>query len=290
MRRIYRWLTFISCFSCLLLGSLNRASAQSPEARVKGALDDLQAWLGQNENAPRWRNFLKSEELATQVQKGRAADRTLIRQIHQLYAGTTPGLDKSRFVAVRQALEAWLQDLSQLRIEELPQAARDAQKNFAPVRAEDVQQARSELVAVMARVQSFLAGGCPQNAENWRQFLRWNELEAQLKSESAPDWNALEVIAERYYVNQSGLEVSHFLALREALNRYADALAFAATLAAVPSEILYSTLLLTPAIAAPYAGMSEPALPAVIQARQNSSLVGIWRLARSGTMVARDLA
>ncbi len=229
MRRLYCWLAFISCFSCLLLGSLNRASGQSPEARVKAALDDAQAWLGQNENAPTWRKFLKSEELAAQVQKGRAADRTLIRQIHQLYSGTTPGLDKSHFVAVRQALEAWLQDLSQLRLEELPQAARDAQKNFVPIRAEDVQAARSELVAGMTRLQSFLAGGCPQNAENWRQFLRWNELEAQLKSESAPDWNALEAIAERYYVNQSGLEVSHFLALREALNRYADALAFAAT-------------------------------------------------------------
>ena len=229
MRRIHRWLAFISCLSCLLLGSLNRASAQSPEARVKATLDDLQTWLGQDENAPAWRKFLKSEELAAQVQKGRAADRTLIRQIHQLYSGTTPGLDKSRFVAVRQALEAWLQDLSQLRLEELPQAALDAQKNFVPIGAEDVQKARSELVAAMARVQTFLAGGCPQNAANWRQYLQWRELEAQLKSESAPDGNALESIAQRYYVNQKGLEVSHFLALREALTRYADALAFAAT-------------------------------------------------------------
>ena len=87
---------------------------------------------------------------------------------------------------------------------------------------------RSELVAAMTRLQSFLASGCPQNAENWRQYLQWSELEAQMKSESAPDADGLRLIAERYCVNQRGLEVSHFLALREALNRYADALAFAA--------------------------------------------------------------
>src|ERR1039458_7992578 len=38
------------------------------------------------------------------------------------------------------------------------------------------------------------------------------------------------------------------------------------------------------------AGMSVPALPAVIQVRQNSSLVGSLRLCRSGTMLARGVA
>ena len=182
MRRIYRWLAFTTFFSCLVLGSLNTASAQSSEARVKVALDEMHAWLGQDQNAPAWKEFLKSEALAAQVQKGRAVDRTLVREICQLYAGTTPGLDKSRFVAVRQALEAWLQDLSQLRTEELAQAARDAQKHFVPSRGEDVQKARTELVAAIDRLQGFLAKGCKQNLENWKQYLRWSELEAQLQS------------------------------------------------------------------------------------------------------------
>jgi hypothetical protein len=229
MRRIDRLLVAISCLSCFFLWGLRPVSAQTAESRVQGAADELQSWLGQDENAPGWRRFLKLEDLTAQVRAGRKASRDSVREILAKFASDTPGLDKSRFVAVREALQAWLDDLAQLRVDELAQAARDAKQHFVPIRVEDVKDARAELVTALERLDGFLAGGCPQNAQNWMQFLHRSELDTQLKAEPGPDWTALLAVAERFYSDESGLEVSYFLAVREALQRYAHALAFHTT-------------------------------------------------------------
>jgi hypothetical protein len=234
MRRIQCLAVLFSCYFCLFSWGLTQASAESGESQVQAAVNDLQAWLGDDENAPAWREFLKTEVLIAQVQRGRKADRTRVREILERFASDTPGLDKSRFVTVRQALEVWLQELSQLQVDELPQAAMEARKNFAPVRDEDLKQARAELVSALERLNNFLAGGSPQNAENWRQYLQSDELQKQLEAKPGPDWQALLPIVEQYYTNEDGLELPYFLAVREALSRYADRLAFQATPDAKP--------------------------------------------------------
>jgi hypothetical protein len=229
MRRIQCLVVLFSCYSCLFSWGLSEASAASGESQVKAAVDDLQAWLGDDENAPGWREFLQTAVLSAQVQKGRKADRTRVREVLERFTSDTPGLDKSRFVALRQALEVWLRELSQLQVDELPQAALEAQKHFTPVRDEDIKQAHAGLVSALERLDKFLAGGSPQNAAEWRDYLKSDELQKQLNAKPAPDWQTLLTIADQYYTNEEGLELPYFLAVREALNRYADQLAFRAT-------------------------------------------------------------
>jgi hypothetical protein len=229
MRQLKRmWVVFL-CFSSLTVGGGTNLSAQSPEAQLQTALDSLHEWLGTDENAQAWRRFLKSDDLTAQVAKGRAAERKVVREILARYAGDTSGLDKSRFVAVRQALETWAQDLAQLGPADLPQVAREALQDFTPSRAEDVQSARTELVAALERLDSFLAEGSEYNANRWKEYLHWADMETQLKAETNADSKALSAVAERYCTQEHGLELTKFVEVRAALHRYANALALASS-------------------------------------------------------------
>ncbi len=105
-------------------------------AAVKGvrqAHASLLRWLGSGDSANGWKTYLMSDELADQLQRGRKADRQVVKAIAAKYSGNTQGLSLPQFVTVRNALRTWQIELATPTEEELPQAARDAKDDFRPV-------------------------------------------------------------------------------------------------------------------------------------------------------------
>ena len=205
------------------------AAAQTGESQVTAALDELHRWLGDNENGQSWRRFLKSDELAQQLEEGAQADRTTVKEILDVYSAETQGLTGKRFIAVRKALGAWLDELPLMRLEELPQAARDAKQQYKPITDDGVAQAKKRLTNAMTGLDQLLQTGSKENTEKWREFLRGSEVDEQLQAEDGPDWKVLQSVSLKYYENVPGLEHPKFMAVREALRGYADAVLFSST-------------------------------------------------------------
>ena len=226
MRVIGRLFVAIFLFSSPLFLWPDSTSAQTGESQVKAALDELHRWLGDDDNGQTWRRFLKSEQLIEQVAKGDQADRKTVREILDVYSGSTQGLTKERFVTVRKALAAWLDELPLMPLEELPQAARDAKDAFCPTTDEDVARARKRLTDAIANLDGLLAKGGKQNADKWKKYLRRAEVDEQLQAEDGPDWKVLQSVSLKYYENATGLEDPRFVAVRGALRNYADVALF----------------------------------------------------------------
>jgi len=222
MRVIVRLFVAIFLFSGPLFLGPNSTMAQSGQSRVKSALGELHKWLGDEKSGQTWRRFLKSEQLTLQLAKGAQADRRTVKEIFEVYSGDTKGLTKERFVAVREALEAWLDELPTLRLEELPQAALEAKGQFHPTSDQDVAEAKKNLTDAVAHLDAYLAKGGKQNADKWKKYLRWGEVDEQLQAEDAPDWKVLQSVALKYYENVKGMEKPNFVAVRVALRKYAD--------------------------------------------------------------------
>jgi len=213
-------------FSGLFLLPFSSTTAQTGESRVKAAVEELDNWVGEGEQGVAWRRFLKSDQLLEQLGKGTQADRKKIRGILEKYSGDEKGLELQRFVAVRKALEAWLSELPLMRLEDLPQAAREAQSEFKPIMEEEVKLAEKDLTNKIDGLDHFLALGSERNANKWKDYLRWAEMEEQLQGEDGPDWKVLQSVALKYYENVEGLEHPKFMAVRVALRKYADAVLF----------------------------------------------------------------
>jgi hypothetical protein len=188
-------------------------------------LDELNNWLGEEENGAKWRRHLKWDELNAELAKGAQADRATVANIAAMYGDGARGLEMRRFQAVREALAAWLAEFPQVSAETLPQAARDAKQHFAPTTEADVARAKQDLSAALKDLDRLLARAGVREAGRWKKYLRWEELEAQLAAPQ-PDRSVLVPIAAQYFQNEKGLDLPAFLAAREALDRYADAILF----------------------------------------------------------------
>lgn len=119
---------------------------------------------------------------------------------------------------------------SSVKRENLVQLARAARGQFTPPSAGDVQRAREELEAATTRLGAMLAGAPKDKAEKWKgnEYLRWDELQAQLKPGTTPDAALLAAIAARCRDREvEGFELPEFVSLRAALTRYANASLFA---------------------------------------------------------------
>lgn len=190
---------------------------------VKSTLAALHAWLDGNTGAPGWKKFLKSDELAAQLAKGDAADRAAIAEILAAYSSSTPGLDKPRFAAVRKSLVAWQAELSAPKVEDLPAAVRAAAAQFTPVDPQRAIKAKAKLAAAAATLDRWLALGGPKSSAGWKTFLAWDELQKLLAAGAEPDAKASETLFAKYRSNEAGLELARFIALREAVREYAQA-------------------------------------------------------------------
>ncbi|HID76424.1 MAG TPA: hypothetical protein EYP56_10555 [Planctomycetaceae bacterium] len=96
------------------------------------------------------------------------------------------------------------------------EAARDA---FRPLRAEDLERERKDLVLAVERLDKWLkrAGTV---GEGWRRYLRWDEWAAQLDGRREPDYQTLNRLYARLASGRYGLERKRFADVRGALHRY----------------------------------------------------------------------
>jgi len=214
------------CFLGLFVLAPNWTAAQTVESQVSMALEGMHNWLGEGNNGQAWRHFLRSEQLLDELAKGTRANRKTIEEILEIYSADTRGLERMRFVEVRQSLETWLSELPKIALGDLPQVARDAKLQFTPITAEDVERARRRLANAIDNLNSRLARGSEENTDGWKDYLRWNEMEEQLQPQEMADWRMLHAIAARYYENYVGLGLPEFTAVRVALRIYANAVLF----------------------------------------------------------------
>ncbi len=227
MQRINGWLLATTCILGLAGETVPAAADQAAEAQVRSAAQELDRWLGDNENGQQWRRFLKSEELFAELEKGQQADRPIVQRIQSIYSGDTTGLRLRRFAAVRRALRNWLAELPQLSRQQLPQAARDAKQDYVPITQVDVQQAQARLRGSFRSLGAFLRRGDARTAAQWKQYLRWEELESQLVEGQKPNRRLLTEIYAKFRQNETGLERPEFTRVRDAIDGYADAVLFA---------------------------------------------------------------
>ena len=101
---------------------------------------------------------------------------------------------------------------------ELAAAARAAVKDFRPLTAADVQQAKIDSSAALATLAQRLAVA-GDNGGNWRKYLQIDQLEAELRKPQ-PDLAVLERLDARFAAGYAGLELVWFSAARRAIEDY----------------------------------------------------------------------
>jgi hypothetical protein len=227
MRWSNAWLVAMICTLGLAVPCRPAVAADQAATQVQSAWQQLDRWLGENQNADQWRRFLEADQLQAQLEKGDQADRPVVQRILARYERDERGLHLWRFAAVRRALRAWLDKLPRLRREQLPEAARAGKSEYVPVTDQDVQQARMRLQNAVRSLEAFLSQAEPSEERLWKDYLRWDELQNQLVAEQEPSRRVLSEIANVFYQNETGLEMPVFTEVRRAIDQYADSLLFA---------------------------------------------------------------
>jgi hypothetical protein len=188
-------------------------------AQVQSALDDMHQWLDGDDQAPGWKKYLESARLQLQLDRGAQADPQVVAEILRQYESNTPGLDSRNFVNVRVALRQWLAELSFPPVEELPAMCTAAKETFTPLTDADVEEAKSELLAAVDRLDTRL-NDSPSSSAPWKTFLRWDVMQSQLSDNDSLDLSVLNSVYQRYAANHAGLELPVFADVRQALRRY----------------------------------------------------------------------
>jgi hypothetical protein len=221
MRTHIRLLAFAAVISAVY-ASPALLPADESSATVKEALTNLNDWLGAGPAAKGWSDFLNLPAIRAELEKGNDADLATLEAVEAKLNSGAPGLELARFRALSSALAGWTAQLEISQSPSLSQAALEAQKRFRPITAQDVATAKQALQEATAKLALYLSKG--QNSENWKKYLRFNDLQAQLKAEKAD----LTVLADIYFLftaNQVGLELPVFANVADALERYVNDLA-----------------------------------------------------------------
>ena len=79
---------------------------------VRQAVEAMDNWLGQTDNAETWRKFLRHDELLAELDRGAEANPAAVAAIlTRFQREEVAGLKRSRFAAVHRALERWADEL-----------------------------------------------------------------------------------------------------------------------------------------------------------------------------------
>ena len=200
--------------------------ALSPRDETTVAVRELHRWLNKYPNGPRWRRFVRSDDLLRELKRGEAADSGVVGQILQRYDSGAAGLDKRQFVAVREAMRKWVSQLDPSTLDELSQQVRDAADQFRPVTDADVAAARKSLEKALGDLQKWLATGTASDRAGWTDHLKLAELKTLATADGKPNIQVLTRIMRRFYQDDKGLEITKFLVLRQAVRRYRDMVLF----------------------------------------------------------------
>ncbi len=102
-----------------------------------------------------------------------------------------------------------------------------AKDQFQPLPTNRVPEARAGLEKAISQLDTFLATGSEANAANWKQYLRWDEMTAELAKPEGPNLGRLGQILALYYRSYESLEHPDFAEMRRALLDYRSGLAMA---------------------------------------------------------------
>jgi len=202
------------------------AQAEPPEDQVRAALTAMHRWVGSGPNGQHWRAYLQSERLAAELDRGAEAEAGVLQEVLDRYGSSANGLDAPRFVAVRQSLRRWLEELRPPAAAELVAAARRSKSQFGPISPQELQRERAGLLARFRELGTYLATG-GENGAAWKRYLKWEQLRGQLKADAKPRLEVLVEVYRRYTANHVGLALSRFTRVGNGLRRYLDRVAMA---------------------------------------------------------------
>ena len=199
-----------------------QALAGSAAQLVAAELERLDAWLGDNPNGDRWRKFLHTDELRQELQAGDNAKPEAVASAVKRFSAQTPGLNLARFVAVRDALRQWSNELNERSAEDLVKLALAADADHVPFTDAQMAEVRGDLQAQAAALLKAL-GGDTQLAKNWQTYLKWEQLDPHLADSfevTRRSLTELDEVLQRMRANQSGLELPVFVNLAKSIARY----------------------------------------------------------------------
>ena len=198
-------------------GAAQQLMAGDAVSNVKSSLQQMHTWIDQGPNGAAWRTYLHSSDLESQLAAGDKADAKQVGKVLAKYRSGADGLQMKRFVAVRQALQAWQGELIQ---GDLAGYLNNASDTFRPVTAQDLKAAKAELQAAARGLRNYLTPGAA-NTKAWYQYLGFENLEAEL-SKDDPDLAVLGGMIQLYSKDHQGLELPEFTRLGDSLLRYGE--------------------------------------------------------------------
>jgi hypothetical protein len=223
------------------------AAGQGGATRLAAALDRLDAWLGDGDNGDRWRRYLHANELRAELAKAAQADPALVARILQRYREPVAGLDLGPFVAVRDAIQAWLAELKRQYQDDLVKLAWASRGDHTPISAEQFREIRADLRAKSRALETALGRNTPL-AAGWKKYLRWEMLEPHLADDFVPDEQSLadlDEVLRRFRNNEPGLELPVFTDVAKAIARYRALAVWAVRARSDDTRPIYDRFLMT---------------------------------------------
>ncbi len=106
----------------------------------------------------------------------------------------------------------------------LAQAVRAAKQQYQPASLEQVEAARRRLENSMVALDAFLSRGSRDNAERWKKFLSWTELQAIRDPAASPRLSRLARVFQKLQSGENGLQLPVFRQVTTDLERYLELL------------------------------------------------------------------
>ncbi len=207
----------------------NAESTSNEVSSLQAALADLDQWIGDEANGQKWRKFLATAALQKQIAAGSGADPAVVSQVLAKYRSGALGLEKPRFVKVRQEIDQWLTALRGQYANDLAKMAWASRGDYNPAAiAGRLPALRTELRTTAQQLEQKL-GTSSELAQGWKRYLKWELLElhfndaVKVRGESLAN---LDVVLKRFRSNRPGLEHPAFLETAAALSSYRDMVAW----------------------------------------------------------------
>ena len=105
-------------------------------------------------------------------------------------------------------------------MDRLAESIDETSVRLVPLTDEQIQLARTRVMEAADQLQQFLSRGSSANAEAWKTYLQWDQLQDQLTGPARPDPDQVGRVAARYFTGQPGLDLTPFVEVREALLGY----------------------------------------------------------------------
>ena len=143
---VNRIIKTLVCSAVLLTMLLQPSSSYADtERELRDAVASLNSWLGGDEKARGWRQYLGLNILDTQSAMGHRANAALLNEILQRFNQNTEGLDHPAFNRVRHSIEMHLAQLARIP-SDIRFSAAEARLNFRPAEMEDLDILRADAI------------------------------------------------------------------------------------------------------------------------------------------------